>query len=193
MGRYTTLPICDEDYKKLIATLKSGYEYNGVKHRPNKRIATILQVESNLGIRLSDVLNLTPSSIVWDGTAWTLDIIEKKTKKARHFIVPEAVKQFIDNYCFDSGISDGAEKIFKITESTVWQLLRPACAYLGLHDISTHSMRKRAALNLYEASGKDIALVQQWLQHTSPNTTARYLQRSTKAMEDAIEKIVSIA
>jgi len=44
--------------------------------RSNERVAIALVLEGNLGLRISDVLNLHPSSIVNDGGRYHLDIIE---------------------------------------------------------------------------------------------------------------------
>lgn len=54
-----TRAIDEETYKLIISTIQKGFEYQGVIHKPNERIATVLQLEYNLGLRIGDILNLT--------------------------------------------------------------------------------------------------------------------------------------
>lgn len=192
MGCYTCSTIEDQDYKRLITTIRNGYiDREGVKHRPNVQIATILVLEANLGCRIGDIMSLETDSIVWDGGVWKFDITEEKTGKKRSFVVPMQIKYFIDDYARINGITEG--KLFKISSQAVWKCLRAVTDYLDLKNVSSHSFRKFASLTLYEKSGYDIALVSQWLQHSSVKTTQTYLRRSNKQMEEAINKMVNLA
>lgn len=192
MGCYTCSTIEDQDYKRLIATIRNGYiDREGVKHRPNVQIATILVLEANLGCRIGDIMSLETDSIVWDGGVWKLDIIEEKTGKHRSFIVPQKVKDFIDNYAISREIVHG--KLFTISAQAVWKCLRQVTRYLELEKISTHSMRKKCAIELYTKSGYDIELVSSFLNHSSIAVTRTYLKRSSKQMEEAISQIVDLA
>lgn len=49
--------------------------------KPNKKIATALTLEANLGLRISDILQLRLSAIIRDGDRYRLNIVEQKTKK----------------------------------------------------------------------------------------------------------------
>lgn len=192
MGKYTTVTIDTENYHKLIKTLRKGYtDLDGVIHRPNNQIATILVLEANLGCRIGDIIKLETDSIIWDGDVWRFNITEQKTGKKRSFVVPAQIKYFIDNYAAANDITEG--RLFKVSAQAVWKCLRAVTAYLGLKDISSHSFRKRCACDLYAASNNDIELVATFLNHSSVNTTRAYLRRSSKQMEDAINKIVSLA
>ena len=84
MGSYQTLSIKDSDYRDLIQCVRFGYtDNNGVNHRPNMQLATILVLEANLGCRIGDILNLTTDSIIQDGSIYKLNITEQKTGKKR--------------------------------------------------------------------------------------------------------------
>ena len=107
MGRYVTRSLDRESYEKLVKVIRCGYEHDGVKHRPNYQIATILVLEANLGCRIGDIIALTTDSIVNDGGIWKLNITEEKTGKKRYFIVPKPIKAYIDDYCRCSGIKEG--------------------------------------------------------------------------------------
>lgn len=191
MGSYQTLSIKDSDYRDLIQCVRFGYtDNNGVNHRPNMQLATILVLEANLGCRIGDILNLTTDSIIQDGSIYKLNITEQKTGKKRCFIVPKPVKAFIDDYTLNSGIASG--KLFDIKGGAVWKQLRAVTDYLNLENISTHSFRKMAACSLYESTGHDIEAVCEFLNHSSTTTTRRYIRRSDSQLESAIEKCVNL-
>lgn len=191
MGEYTTRTLSQNEYERLIKTIRIGYIYKNVKHRPNDQIADILVLEANLGCRIGDIMALTTDSIILDGDIYKLNITEQKTGKKRTFIVPKPVKDFIDHSCEARGITSG--RIFTIEAQAVWKQLRAATGYLGLKDISTHSMRKKMACDLYESTGHDIEAVCAFLQHSSINVTRTYIRRSDAQLEKAIEGAVSLA
>lgn len=185
MGRYTTRPLEDGEIRDLIDIIASGYTDNdGIPHKPNKQVATILVLQANLGCRIGDICALTVESFSFDGNAWRLDIKEQKTGKARLFVVPGPVKRFIDKWIAENGIKAG--RLFSISEYAVWKQLRAATAVLGMENVSCHSLRKFAALRLYNASGKDIALTSAFLNHSDTKTTLLYLKRSTKQMDEVL-------
>ena len=191
MGAYTTTSLKKSNYKEIIETVRRGYiDNDGVNHRPNTQLATILILEANLGCRIGDVINLSTDSVIDDGGIYKLNIVEQKTGKRRNFIVPKPVKKLMDDYMLEADIHSGP--LFDIKAPAVWKQLRAVTAYLGLDNISTHSFRKMAACNLYEATGHDIEAVCEFLNHSSTNTTRKYIKRSDAQLESAIEKCVEI-
>jgi integrase len=154
--------------------------------RPNERIATILVLEDNLGLRISDILKLRLCDIIRDGDRFRLDITEQKTGKLRSFTVPLVIRQYIENYCLRHQIKP-TEIMFPITERAVQKQLHIVCDYLGYEGLSTHSFRKWYATEIYKNSGYDIALVQRLLQHTSSATTQRYIGMEPQKIEEAIQ------
>lgn len=176
-----TKALTTEEYKQIITTMREGF----VGCRPNNRVATALVLEGNLGIRISDILQLRLKDIVKDGERYRLDITEQKTGKVRNFTVPFSIYQYIELYCVKNAIS-ADEKIFPITERAVQKQLKLVCDYLGYDNISTHSFRKYYATEIYKNNDYDIALVQQLLQHASAVTTQRYIGIESKKVENAI-------
>lgn len=176
-----TKALTTEQYKEIIQTMKEG----GCGFRGNERIATALVLEGNLGLRISDILNLRPCDILLDGDRYRLEIVEQKTSKKRVFTVPLVIKQYIDNYCLRNGIKD-TEKIFPITERAVQKQLKVVCDYLELDGISTHSFRKWYATEIYKNNDYDIVLIQKLLQHASVSTTQRYIGIDVPRIEAAI-------
>lgn len=176
-----TVALTSEQYKDIIKTMQQGF--TGM--RPNPRVAAALVLEANLGIRISDILNLRLADIIKDGERYRLDIIEKKTSKSRTFTVPFLIYQYIENYCFRNNISK-TERVFPISKRTVQSILKMTCDYLGYEKISTHSFRKFYATEIYKNNGNDIILVQHLLQHSSPATTQRYIGIEPEKVENAI-------
>ena len=192
MGSYVTSTISNEDYHKLIQAVRDGYiDSHGIQRKPNPQIATILVLEGNLGCRINDIISMTTDSIIKDGEIWKLNVIEQKTKKERYFIVPKPIKDFIDNYIELMGIEAG--RLFTVSAAAVWKCLRQVTDYLGLENVSSHSLRKMCANALYDATDHDIEAVCSFLNHSSVTITRRYIKRSDKQMEEAIGKIVNLA
>lgn len=192
MGSYSPRAVTSEEYKAIINIIRTGYtDPRGVVHAPNEPAAFALVLESNIGARISDILHLHLVDFVFNGDTWQLDIIEQKTGKPRRYIVPEALKQYIDNYCAANGIGP-ERRMIQLCERSVQKQLKAACEALGLSGISTHSFRRFAGLNIYAASGYDIATVQQFYQHGSACTTMQYIRRSSKQMDEAIKGALNL-
>ena len=192
MGRYCTTSLETNSYQELIEVIREGYtDYDGVKHRPNNQLATILILEANLGCRIGDILNLTTDSIIEDGGIYKLNITEQKTGKKRTFTVPFEVMEYLRRYCIDNNISDD-ERIFPITERYVEKFLKYATDFLEYTDISTHSFRKFFATEIYINNDYNVVLVQTLLQHSSPAITQKYIGISSKDVENALNNHVRL-
>lgn len=181
MANKETVALTIEQYEEIIQTMKKG----GAGFRPNERIAAILMLEANLGIRISDILALRQNSIIKDGERYRLNISEIKTKKKRSFTVPKEIVAFISNYCKKNHIGEN-ERIFPVSERNVQMYLAKVCDYLGYENIGTHSFRKFFATDILVKNNYNFLLVQKLLQHASVTTTQRYIGITSKEMEDAL-------
>lgn len=191
MANIKTRALTTEEYKLIIDTLRSNFNYEGKEFRANNRIATALVIQSNLGLRIGDVLGLRLNAIVKDGDRYRLNIKEQKTDKVRSFTVPLEIYNYILNYCIDNGIGKQA-KIFDITERAVQKQLKIVCDYLKLTGISTHSFRKYFATQIYINSNYNIALVKELLQHSNSNITERYIGMSRGDIERALNNHICL-
>lgn len=187
MANMKTKVLTIEQYEEIMETLTTGF----LNCRPNKKVAFALFLEANLGIRISDIIRLTPNSFIRNGKRYQLDIIEKKTGKARTFTVPVEIMQYIREYCINEKIADN-QIIVPLTERAVQKQLKLACDYLGYTGISTHSFRKFFAVNIYIDNDYDIELVKELLQHSSISITERYLDLGDKKREKALENNIKI-
>lgn len=188
MGRYTCRATTNDEFKEIITTLRNGFTDNdGIRHKPNDQVADILVLEANLGCRIGDITSLRHDNFICDNGIWKINIIEEKTNKKRTFIVPKKVKAFIDKLNYGK---DG--RIFKINEAAVWKQMRAVTDMLGLDNISSHSIRKMVANQIYDNTGHDIEAVSEFLQHSNISTTRTYIRRSDKQLEKAINNVVTI-
>ena len=187
-----TVSLTKEQYENLIKTIKEGC----AMFRPNLRAATCLVIEANLGIRISDVLNLRLNSIIQDGSdsngnpRYRLNIVEKKTKKKRTFTVPSELRDYLRNYADINNLRP-SDILFDVTERQVQRVLKKACDYLGYEGISTHSFRKFYATNVYSQT-HDILLVKHLLQHSDVKTSQVYIGIAPERVEKAIQQNLNL-
>lgn len=188
MGRFTTRALTKDEFKEIIANLRNGFtDDNGIRHKPNDQVADILVLEANLGCRIGDIVALRHDDFICDDGIWKINIVEEKTDKKRTFIIPKKVKEFIDKLNYGEG-----GRIFKISEPAVWKQMRAVTRMLNLNNISSHSIRKMVANQIYDNTGHDIEAVCEFLQHSSISTTRTYIRRSDKQLEKAISTVDNI-
>ena len=186
MANKKTLALTTEQYKDIITTMRTGFIGADDKvFNPNTRIATILVLQANLGLRIGDVLQLRLNSFIKDGDRYRLDITEKKTSKSRTFTVPAEIYSYIQGYAYDNEIKVTA-KLFEIGERAVQKQLKLVVDHLGIQGIGTHSFRKYFATQIYINNNYNIKLVSELLQHSNTTITQRYIGIEQKDIETAL-------
>lgn len=187
-----TIALTEEQYKEIISTMRNGFVCaDGHIVKSNHRIATALSLEANLGLRISDILQLRLSVIVRDGDRYRLNIVEQKTKKKREFTVPTDIYIYIQNYALENNINPTA-KLFDMSERAVTKHLKLVCDYLGYSGIGSHSFRKYFTTSIYVNNHYDINLVRVLLQHSSTVTTQRYIGLQSKDIENALQNHIKL-
>ena len=182
-----SVALTKEEYVEAVRLLREGFNLNGVSHKPNHQIATIVVLEATLGLRVGDILKLKLDSFVRDGNRYRLNIREEKTNKTRSFTVPNTVYTFIQDYAIGIGASRD-RKLFTITERQVDRYLLFVFEAMGLDtkNYSSHAFRKLFAMSVYVNNNFNIELVRVLLQHSSIEITKRYLNVGTKEIESAL-------
>lgn len=191
MANFKTVSLTDEQYATIITTMREGFRLDKTNVEPNERIATILTLEANLGLRVGDILKLRLSDIIRDGNRYRLDIIEEKTGKQRTFTVPYEVYSYMCDYALRHGIQPTAH-LFDITERAVQKQLKLVTIYLGYENVSTHSFRKYFATRIYENNNYNVVMVQKILQHSTAAVTQKYIGIQQRDIENALTKNVRI-
>ena len=177
-------PLEKEEYDEIMELCKNGFEYydNGKKRkfRPNEQLAMTFLLQANLGLRISDVLTLTPSTLKND----KLEIIEKKTGKLQYRDINKNLKSIIYEYALEHNIK-ADEYIIKLKRRGVHKQLSIITNYLKLTNISSHSFRKLYSMTVYNSTDGDIELLKELLNHSSIATTQKYIRRT----QDEINKV----
>lgn len=187
-----TVALDKEQYQQIISNIQQGFVTDtGYTFKPNNRLSTLLVLQANLGLRLSDILHLHICDIIKDAGRYRLDIIEQKTGKSRTFTVVPELYNYMLQYATDNSINSRA-KLFDLTERAVQKQLKIVCDHLKLENVSTHSFRKFYATEIYKNNGYDIELVRHLLQHSSSTVTQRYIGIQPAKVEKAIQSHICL-
>ena len=178
------------EYNAIMEAMETGSggrtTLAGKTYRPNPRVAMALRVQATTGLRVGDVLALRLDSFVKENGRYRFNgVIEQKTKKVRNFPVPIEVVDDLREYAKKHGIADN-EPLFDLNTRAVQKYLLVITDDLGIKDISTHSFRKLFASEIYRKSAHNIELVRRLLQHSSAQTTQRYLGITDDELEQAL-------
>ena len=187
MANKKTRPLSIEEYKNVMKCIANGFEYeeDGKQKvfRPNTQLYIALALESNLGLRISDIKRLTLNNF----KSGKLEIAEQKTGKQQYRNINPTILNLIQSYVIEKGLKSD-ESLIKVTDTSIQKQLRIVCRYLGLENISTHSFRKLYATMQYEQNNNNIELVKELLNHSSIATTQRYIRVSQEAINKASEE-----
>ncbi|MBF5067517.1 tyrosine-type recombinase/integrase, partial [Salmonella enterica subsp. enterica serovar Istanbul] len=74
-----------------------------------------------------------------------------------------------------------------IDRSTAYRILRDAAKHVGLTDIGTHTLRKTFGYHFYMQT-KNVALLQELLNHSRPDITLRYIGINQDTLDKAMDK-----
>jgi len=151
--------------------------------RNGERDSLLIRVLFQTGLRVSETLNLSPSSIEkFDGKP-VLSIVGKG-KKRRLISCPERLAEKLKAFAFEKKIGQ-EERFFPINRSRVWQILKEASNKAGLAKrVYPHLLRHLDAIERLRQTGNPKSL-QFHLGHSSMVMTMRYL--NTLTQEDAIK------
>lgn len=186
MANRKTSCINNKQFEEIIKIIYNGTEDG--KIRANEEIALILTITGNCGLRIGDCTKLKLESFIKEEEEYRYNIVEEKTGKKRTNIIPKELYEIIKEYAERKGKKKN-EIIFNHTIRAIQYKLKNIAKYLGedYKDISTHSFRKCAGMRIYRLSGNDIELTRKFLNHSSVQTTQRYLGVN----DDEINKILA--
>ena len=192
MANKKTRAVSRDELNLIIDTINTGFTLpNGKRVRSNERIGICLLLEAQLGVRIGDIVSLKLSSFEFSNGKYRLNIVEQKTGKTRHFLVPTEVYIFLQDYALRNNIKP-TQRLFDISVRAVQNHLQLTCEFLNLHGIGSHSMRKHFSQQIYENNGYDVLLVKELLQHSNVAITQRYLGVSSQRAEQALKKHIVI-
>jgi len=144
----------------------------------------------NSGLRISDILRLKVSDV---RNKTHVVIIEKKTGKEKRFKLntnlQTEVKEYISNMSNDEYLFTPVNGKSKkpISREMAWIILNKAAKELGLEEIGTHTLRKTFGYHFYQKT-KDVALLQNIFNHSSPSVTLRYIGINQDIIDNALDE-----
>ena len=154
------------------------------RRSPRNRLMFILGI--NTGLRISDILMLTTDDIL---NKQHIEVREKKTGKVRKIKVNSNLQSAIESYfkCYNCEESD--KKVFDISRVQAYRIINDAARTVGLSDrIGTHTLRKTFGYFHYQKH-KDLAILQNIFNHSSPAVTLRYIGIDADMMDNSIDEL----
>ncbi|WP_336774142.1 site-specific integrase [Paenibacillus sp. MMO-58] len=143
----------------------------------------------NTGLRISDILNLKVSDVK-DKTHIT--ILEKKTGKEKRFKINAnlqlVIKDYIKTLDNDDCLFASRKTREGIGRVQAYKILNEAANKVGIAEgIGTHTLRKTFGYFFYKQT-KDVAMLQQLFNHSSPSITLRYIGITQDQMDSAMDE-----
>ncbi|WP_242225354.1 site-specific integrase [Bacillus cereus group sp. BfR-BA-01380] len=154
----------------------------------NKRNYMLFILGISTGLRISDILGLKKEDIL----NTHIVLRERKTGKQKRIrIAPHIRKELIE---YAKSLNDG-EYVIKsrqggnkpIDRSVAYRILRDAAGHVHLKEIGTHTLRKTFGYHFYQQT-KDVAMLQEMFNHSSPHITLRYIGINQDSMDKAMMK-----
>jgi len=161
-------------------------EMKKILKQKNYRDYLLFVIGINTGFRISDILNLKVRDVK---DKRHIKIKEKKTGKVKKALINNKLKEDIADYIY---FRNEEEYLFKsrerekITRSRAYQIIKEAARSVGLSGIGTHSLRKSFGYHHYQRN-KDIALLQNLFNHSSPSVTLDYIGINQDIMDQSVE------
>jgi integrase len=155
-------------------------------NKRNERDGVLFELGIHTGLRISDLLQLKKKDVKGSHIV----VKEIKTKKTKRVVIVPQLKKVLQKYIRDMKDNDylftGRGTHGKpITRVRAYKILREAANECGLNNIGTHTMRKTFGFHFYNMN-KDIAMLQELFNHSSPYITLRYIGVHQDAIDVAM-------
>ena len=171
--------------RKMIEAMKRELLRTGYRNY------MLFLVGINTGLRISDILSLKVKDV---RNQTYLTLREKKTSKIKRLKIT-GIGQELDDYTENMGEDQylfASQKGHNepITRVQAYRILNKAAEAIGLNeDIGTHTLRKTYGYHFYQKT-KDVALLQELFNHSSPSITLRYIGINQDVMDRAMNDFV---
>lgn len=167
-----------------------------------RKIETILEAQSlrdlliftigiNCGLRISDILALNIGDVQ---NKSYIQLTEKKTGKYKKIPINAKLKPLLEKYV--KGKSNKEEPLFltvfnnRMERVAAYYMIRNACKKANIQaNVGTHTLRKTFGYHHYHRY-KDIALLQKIFNHSSPQTTLRYIGIDQETIEESYSNFI---
>lgn len=170
--------------KELINVIKNEL----IKGKSRNYLLFIMGI--NTGLRISDLLNLRIRDV--KGKDY-IQIVEQKTNKIKRFPLSQELKLYIKKFIYNQDcrtylfVNKSTRK--PISRIQAYRIIRNTCKKLMIENIGTHSLRKTFGYHFYNQT-RDIAMLQEILNHSSQAITLRYIGITQEAIDERLKNFV---
>ena len=197
-GAHTTMPI--KDPRMVQKWLAIAREHDGRRVRGGVSWYMLLLLGFNTGLRIGDICTLRVGDV---RGRERVRVIAEKTDKMTDIKLQEPVRRAIDAALKNSSPEDFAllsrQKNRKngasrpISRQRCYAIVKEIAERAGFTEhVGCHTLRKTFAWNFYQADG-DLAKLQKVLNHSSQEATIHYLGLDQLAVDQAIDKMITMA
>jgi integrase len=212
-------PVMKQNIKRERKYIEEAKIYEMISHIKIRKHQIMAWIQHETGLRAGDILKLRKGTIInevyEDKNVISLRVVGKRDKRIVATIFNEdlqtALLDFIngnvlpmyEDYYFLDYYSRLKERKNKININNIngimmrnyrwyWEDMKIACNAVGLsfNDFATHDYRRCFARRVWEVT-KDLPTLQRILNHSSIQTTMRYLEQSGMANIDIYKKMQS--
>lgn len=142
------------------------------------------------GLRISDILKFKVRDVKGKDT---IRLREKKTGKEKRFPINGKLKKEIAKYIegkkdYDYLFPSRQRKNAAISRQQAYNIIKEAGEHFGLDNLGTHTLRKTFGYHMYKQT-KDAITIQKILNHSSVETTLRYIGITQDTMDTAMKNL----
>jgi integrase len=196
-GVHTTKPI--ESREMMRKWLQVAKEHDERRNHGGVSWYLLLVLGFSTGLRIGDLCKLKVKDvrgrervrIIAEKTGKMTDIyLRNDTRKTIDALLEEADGEDWALCSRQRGRADGSRK--PISRQRCYDIIKMIARRADFAEhVGCHTMRKTFAWNLYESTGRNLAIVQKQLNHSSQEATIHYLGLDQKAMDNAIMNMPS--
>ena len=191
-GAHTMQPIKDPAILRGWMDVASQHD---AEHPSGASWYLLLLIGFNTGLRIGDIVSLRVGEIRGHDR---LIRLAQKTRKETSIKIRPSVRAAIDQrlagrdpdeFVFPSR-ADPSRKERCMNRGQAYKIIRAIADRAGYRGrVGCHTMRKTYAYQLYQASGRNLSLVQYQLGHSSEAVTLKYIGLTQEVTDEAIDKM----
>ncbi len=176
MANKTSYPLTPEHLPLVLEWLE----------RKHYRTSQGLRFAYHSGLRYSDLTSITKGDCVVNGViVERLTVKMQKTSKRHTIAINEDAKKILMDAI--APLEADSDVLFKVSNQHINRVLKKACIVFGIaYQVSTHSLRKSHAQQIYKSSNGDLEIVRLSLGHTSLTSTANYLNTFNDTLSEHV-------
>ena len=176
------------EYVQPIRDIRKIEEIKAILKEHGTRDLLLFTMGINTALRVSDLLKLKVSDV--KGKTH-LEVKEQKTGKLKRFLIKGNLQALIDDYIKHKSDNDylfpsrnGDNK--PLSRVMAYNIINSACYKAGIQEhIGTHTLRKTFSYHHYQTY-RDVAILQNLLNHSSPSITLRYIGITQDNIEESL-------